>query len=108
MFRSAFMLLCPFIYFQSFCCFAAEPAANMPQGLKRSLVVSGQGYFPVALRLKDDRIAVVLRGGAGHLEIEGRLDMVFSSDEGKTWTEPIVVNDSPADDRNPARAQRRK
>ncbi len=55
-----------------------------PEGLKRSLVVSGQGYFPVALRLKDDRIAIVLRGGAGHLGIKGRLDMVFSSDEENT------------------------
>lgn len=31
--------------------------------------------------------------------------MVFSSDEGKTWTKPIVVVDSPADDRNPALGQ---
>ena len=73
--------------------------------VKRSLVVSGQGYFPVALRLQDGRIAVVLRGGAGHLGIKGRLDMVFSSDDGETWTSPTVVADSPADDRNPALGQ---
>src|SRR4051812_26333836 len=54
----------------------------------RSLVVSGQGYFPVALGLLDGRIAVVLRGGAGHLGLAGRLDIVFSPDEGKTWTKP--------------------
>jgi hypothetical protein len=74
-------------------------------GLERSLVVSGQGYFPVALHLADGRIAVVMRGGALHLGIKGRLDMVFSSDEGKSWTEPSVVVDSPADDRNPAFGQ---
>jgi hypothetical protein len=68
-------------------------------------VISRQGYFPVALRLQDGRIAIVLRGGAGHLGIKGRLDMVFSSDEGKTWTEPTLVVDSPADDRNPALGQ---
>lgn len=74
-------------------------------GLERSLVVTGQGYFPVALRLADGRIAVVLRGGTGHLGIKGRLDMVFSSDEGRSWTSPAVVVDSPADDRNPAFGQ---
>ncbi|GIW78880.1 MAG: hypothetical protein KatS3mg105_0687 [Gemmatales bacterium] len=81
----------------------ADPAK--PKGLKRSLVVSGQGYFPVAIRLQDKRIAVVLRGGAPHLGIKGRLDIVFSEDEGKTWSKPIVVNDSPVDDRNPAFGQ---
>jgi hypothetical protein len=81
-----------------------SPVEKMP-GLERSLVVSGQGYFPVALRLADGRIAVVLRGGAPHLGIKGRLDMVFSSDEGKSWTQPSVVVDSPADDRNPAFGQ---
>src|SRR5213078_2826673 len=73
-----------------------------PPSLERSLVVSGQGYFPVALRLQDGRIAVVLRGGAAHLGIKGRLDMVYSSDEGKSWTRPTLVVDSPLDDRNPA------
>jgi photosystem II stability/assembly factor-like uncharacterized protein len=81
------------------CAAFASPA---PQ---RSLVISGQGYFPVALRLQDGRIAVVLRGGAAHLGIGGRLDIVFSGDEGQTWTKPAVVVDSPADDRNPAFGQ---
>src|SRR2546429_6906304 len=75
--------------------------------LERSLVVSGQGYFPVALRLQDGRIAVVLRGGAAHLGIKGRLDMVFSADEGKSWTRPTLVVDAPADDRNPVLGQAR-
>jgi hypothetical protein len=48
---------------------------------------------------------VVLRGGAPHLGIQGRLDIVFSSDEGKTWTTPTVVVDSTVDDRNPALGQ---
>jgi hypothetical protein len=90
------------------------PAANAEDssppkaaGLERTLAVGGQGYFPVALRLQDGRIAVVLRGGAGHLGIQGRLDMIFSSDEGHTWTKPTVVVDSPLDDRNPALGQAR-
>src|SRR5437899_9802614 len=85
----------------------ADEQVGLPPSLERSLVVSGQGYFPVALRLQDGRIAVVLRGGAGHLGIKGRLDMVFSSDEGKSWTGPTLVVDSPVDDRNPALGQAR-
>jgi hypothetical protein len=84
---------------------AQESKESAPAGLERSLVVSGQGYFPVALRLKNGRIAIVLRGGAGHLGIKGRLDMVFSADDGKTWTKPSLVVDSPVDDRNPALGQ---
>ena len=77
----------------------AEESTTLP-AVTRSLVVSGQGSFPVALRLHDGRIAVVLRGGAAHLGLQGRLDIVFSRDEGQTWTRPTVVNDSPVDDRN--------
>lgn len=84
---------------------AADETAVLLDGLERSAVVTGQGYFPVAIRLADGRIAAVLRGGAGHLGIKGRLDIVFSADEGKTWSQPTVVNDSPVDDRNPAFGQ---
>jgi hypothetical protein len=73
--------------------------------IARGLVAANQGYFPVALRLQDGRIAVVLRGGDAHVGIRGRLDMVFSSDEGATWSKPVVVVDTPVDDRNPALGQ---
>jgi hypothetical protein len=84
---------------------AAQEQEPLAPELARTLVVSGQGYFPVALRLADGRIAVVLRGGAEHLGLGGRLDIVFSSDEGRTWTPPAVVVDTPLDDRNPAFGQ---
>jgi sialidase-1 len=88
------------IVIQSIPCVAAPPFE-----LERTLVASGQGYFPVVLRLSDGRIAVVMRGGGPHLSINGRLDMVFSSDNGKSWSKPTVVVDSPLDDRNPALGQ---
>ncbi len=64
-----------------------------------------RGYFPWALKLKDGRIAVVLRGGAAHVGIKGRLDVVFSSDDGKTWTKPAVVVDSPTTTATPRSAK---
>lgn len=98
------LTVCPFgLFGQDKTPAKADIAPKHP--VQRTLVTGGQGYFPVALRLQDGRIAVVLRGGGGHLTIKGRLDMVFSSDEGKTWTKPIVVVDSPADDRNPSLGQ---
>jgi len=82
---------------------APAPSGDAPTiPVERHAAITGQGYFPVAIRLHDGRIAVVMRGGAGHLGLAGRLDMIFSSDEGKTWSKPVVVNDSPIDDRNPA------
>lgn len=67
-----------------------------------TVVAENGGYFPVAARLKDGRIAAVVRGGGSHIDVRGRLDIVFSSDEGETWTMPRIVVDGPNDDRNPA------
>jgi hypothetical protein len=86
----------------SWCAATGAAEISDPQ---HSVAASGQGYFPVALRLADGRIAVVMRGGAPHLGIKGRLDMVFSADEGKTWSTPSLVVDTPIDDRNPAFGQ---
>ena len=65
-------------------------------------VVRGQGYFPVIAGLGGDECVVVLRGGAGHLGLGGRLDAVRSIDGGLTWEDPVTVADSERDDRNPA------
>lgn len=93
----ASLLLC-----LSFCQMTSAAEITPPQ---HSLAATAQGYFPVALRLADSRIAIVMRGGATHLGIKGRLDMVFSDDEGKTWSKPSLVVDTPIDDRNPAFGQ---
>lgn len=83
-----------------------ESATDAPALLvERHLAAGGQGFFPVALRLKDERIAIVMRGGGPHLSIKGTLDIVFSSAEGRTWTPPVTVVDSEMDDRNPAFGQ---
>ncbi len=71
----------------------------------RSTVVSGSGYFPVLIRLQDGKLMAVLRGGAPHIGRGGRLDIVTSTDEGKSWTAPRTVIDGPDDDRNPAFGQ---
>jgi Neuraminidase (sialidase) len=85
-------------------CLAAAYAAGPVNG-KRITVVSGGGYFPVLIQLKNGELMAVLRGGAPHLGVKGRLDIVTSKDHGLTWSPPRTVVDGPEDDRNPALGQ---
>ncbi|HSV74896.1 MAG TPA: sialidase family protein [Chthonomonadales bacterium] len=73
----------------------------------RAVAAPGCGYFPVLTRLRDGRLAAIVRGGAPHLGRAGRLDWVESRDGGRTWSEPRTVVDGPWDDRNPAFGQMR-
>lgn len=59
------------------------------------------GLFPVLIAAADGSLAAILRGGAGHLGLPGRIDVVRSRDGGLSWTYPEIVADSEADDRNP-------
>ena len=47
----------------------------------------------------------VIRGGAAHIGVKGRLDLVRSTDGGKTWSPPWTAIDGSLDDRNPAIGQ---
>jgi hypothetical protein len=80
---------------------AAALAADFPH----RIVTSGQGYFPVAIRLKNGDVLAVLRGGAPHIGVKGRLDLVRSTDGGSTWSAPWTAIDESLDDRNPALGQ---
>ncbi|MEO7649445.1 MAG: sialidase family protein [Bryobacteraceae bacterium] len=79
----------------------AASAAEFPH----QTVTSGQGYFPVTIRLKNGDVLTVLRGGAPHVGVKGRLDLVRSTDGGKKWSAPWVAIDESQDDRNPAFGQ---
>ncbi len=71
-------------------------------GTRQTIAYQDGGLFPV-LALSSDGVAVaVLRGGAGHIGREGRMEIVRSLDGGRTWTPPDLLADSDDDDRNPA------
>jgi uncharacterized lipoprotein YddW (UPF0748 family) len=72
---------------------------------ERVIATRGEGYFPVMIKLKDGSLGAVIRGGAPHIGIAGRLDFIRSTDGGRTWSKPVVAVDSPWDDRNPALGQ---
>lgn len=70
--------------------------------------------FPDACRLQNGDIAVVFYAGYGHVSLPnddwpkgGRICMVRSRDEGRTWTEPVVIFDNERDNRDPHIAQLR-
>ena len=76
-------------------------AADYPH----QILTQGLGYFPVAIRLNNGDVLAVIRGGAAHIGVKGRLDLIRSSDGGKTWQAPWTVVDGNLDDRNPAIGQ---
>jgi len=61
-----------------------------------------EGYFPVLITPREEEVLAVLRGGAGHVGLWGRLDAVRSRDGGRTWERPAVIVNGAWDDRNPA------
>ena len=71
----------------------------------RHLMVRDGGFFPAVVRLGSGELLAVVRGGAGHIGVEGRLDLIRSRDGGVSWTEPVTLTDSEEDDRNPALGQ---
>lgn len=86
---------------------ASSDEASVPkaEGIERVVAVRGQGYFPVMVKLKDGSLGAVVRGGAPHIGVKGRLDWIRSEDGGKTWSKPAVIVDSRWDDRNPSLGQ---
>ena len=70
----------------------------------------GYEAFPDVCRLKDGRLFCVFYDGYGHIAFPnaeifktgGRISGCYSSDEGKTWSNPFVIFDSPFDDRDPS------
>ncbi len=64
--------------------------------------------FPDACRLKNGDILVAFYAGYNHVSLAtddfplgGRLCLVRSSDEGRTWSAPVVLFDDPDDNRDP-------
>ena len=79
--------------------------AHRLEKAKRVMAETGGGYFPVLIKLKNGDLLAVVRGGAPHIGVGGRLDVIRSKDGGKTWSKPKTVADESPDARNPAFGQ---
>ncbi|MBZ0294448.1 MAG: glycoside hydrolase [Anaerolineae bacterium] len=78
-------------------------AVEAEHGIVYALPNDFFGYFgwPTVARMPDGRLVVAASGlRNGHICPFGRNTICWSYDDGKTWTSPRVVNDSPLDDRD--------
>jgi Neuraminidase (sialidase) len=70
--------------------------------LKRYLVCSMEGYFPVVTKTGPNSAAAIFRTGAPHVGINATLAVSTSADGGKCWSDPIEIVPRWEDARNPA------
>jgi hypothetical protein len=85
---------------------AAEPPQHIV--ISRGEAAGPYQAFPDACRLPSGDLACVFYAGYGHVSLPndkwprgGRVCIVESKDEGKTWSQPRVLFDGPQDDRDP-------
>ena len=63
--------------------------------------IFGNFCWPSIARLQDGRLITVASGlRMNHVDPFGKVVACFSEDEGKSWSEPIVLINTPLDDRD--------
>jgi hypothetical protein len=90
----------------------ALPYKVISRGTGPSPVSGSYQAFPDACRLRNGDILAVFYAGYGHISLPtpewprgGRICMVRSHDEGRTWSEPRILYDDENDNRDPHIAQ---
>src|SRR5262245_14421441 len=84
-------------------------ASAQPQIVCSGEAAGGYAAFPDICRLQDGELYCVFYSGYGHVSTPndkwprgGRIMAVRSSDNGKTWSKPVVAIDTDLDDRDPS------
>ncbi|HOK77860.1 MAG TPA: sialidase family protein [Verrucomicrobiota bacterium] len=90
----------------------AQTTAPPPKVISRGQSAGTYQAFPDVCRLLNGDLLCVFYAGYAHVSVPnvdfpkgGRICMVRSTDEGRTWSSPAVLLDSPVDDRDPHVAQ---
>jgi len=84
-------------------------AQAAPAVIARGADAGGYAAFPDICRTRDGELLCVFYSGSGHVTTPsagwprcGRILAIRSRDEGKTWSKPVVIADTPDDDRDPS------
>lgn len=82
---------------------AAAPTAGTPQNpvIVATAVSGKQAFFGDMAKLHDGRLLVAYRESVAHINQDGRIMVVESTDQGHTWSTPRLAIDTPVDDRDP-------
>lgn len=70
--------------------------------IRRYLICSLQGYFPVLVKTGPQSLACIYRVGGVHVSISATLAVSVSSDGGRSWSDPVNIAPQWDDCRNPA------
>lgn len=83
--------------------FAREKAAGRIE-IRTVAASTGTEYFafPSVCRLKNGDLMAVFYNGTAHVCPDSKVAMVRSTDDGKTWSKPVTIIDTPMDDRDPS------
>ena len=73
-----------------------------PLDVRRFVMMTMGGYWPVIQALPNGNLGVVTRDGDFHIGERGRLVFVTSSDGGESWSHASVISADGPDNRNPA------
>ena len=77
------------------------PAAEI---LSKQIICKQPGRYigwPTIVRTRAGELIIVFSGDRdSHICPWGKTQLVRSSDEGKTWSEPVVIRNTPLDDRD--------
>jgi sialidase-1 len=91
---------------------ATKPLPAAHKVISRGEAAGSYQAFPDVCRLKNGDLLCVFYGGYGHVSLPradwprgGRVCMVRSKDEGRSWSSPQILFDGPHDDRDPHIAQ---
>jgi hypothetical protein len=84
-------------------------AQASPAVISRGTDAGGYSAFPDICRAKDGELLCAFHSGSGHVRTPsakwpkcGRIMAIRSGDEGETWSKPVVIVDTPNDDRDPS------
>ena len=77
---------------------SAQEAFVMDELEAERVIVAPGGYFPRMEILKNGDLLVAVKAGAAHVGKAGRVDIVRSTDGGRTWGKPVTVFDLPGRD----------